>query len=98
MAAHPLVNNMVEPEGGLEKLDVKFLDAAFAEAVAFKVMPKLRGVETEGKTKKDCLDPIGEIISGEISGLETDYNNALKSPYGVFIWKSGEFLTQKIEG
>lgn len=101
MAAHPLVINKIDasqPENVLDNLDVRFLDAAFAEAVAFKVMPKLRGVETEGKTKRDCLNPIGEIISSQINGLENDYNNALKSPYGVFIWKSGEFLTQEIEG
>jgi 5-methylcytosine-specific restriction endonuclease McrBC GTP-binding regulatory subunit McrB len=95
IAAHPLVIKGIAQKEK-PQVDEKYLDAAFAEAVAFKVMPKLRGVETEGKSKKDCLTPIGDIISQKISCLKADYDKALESPYGIFVWKSGEFLTQEI--
>jgi hypothetical protein len=99
IAAHPLVINNAKGIAQNEESQVgdKYLDAAFAEAVAFKVMPKLRGVETEGKSRKDCLTPIGNIISQKVSCLKVDYDKALKSPYGIFVWKSGEFLTQEID-
>lgn len=73
----------------------KEMDKAFAEAVAFKVMPKLRGIETEGKVRKDCLDAIKNIIDDDVKELSADYSNALNAPYGVFMWKSGEFLEDK---
>jgi len=70
----------------------KKMDGAFAEAVAFKVMPKLRGIETEGKVKEDCLNAIKDIIGKEVPDLSADYENANNAPYGVFMWKSGGFL------
>ncbi|MDR2694691.1 MAG: hypothetical protein LBB74_10835 [Chitinispirillales bacterium] len=84
-----------------EKIDSdeakKERDKAFAEAVAFKVMPKLRGIETEGKVRRDCLDAIKNIIDEKVPELSADYSNALAAPYGVFMWKSGEFLEDKKE-
>jgi len=87
--------------GAGEKMDSdenkKNMDKAFAEAVAFKVMPKLRGIETEGKVRKECLDEIKRVVDDKISELSADYSNALNAPYGVFMWKSGEFLEDKKE-
>lgn len=36
----------------------KQFDSAFAEAVAFKVMPKLRGIEVSGESKKSLMQSV----------------------------------------
>lgn len=97
IAANPLVAAGVDSDcSNVDSDDNKRnLDMAFAEAVAFKVMPKLRGVETEGKVRRECLDGIKAIIDESVQDLSVDFNNALNAPYGVFMWKSGEFLEDK---
>lgn len=71
------------------------MDSAFADVVAFKVMPKLKGIELDdNKIKKNCLDEIGKIIdNGCLKELKVDYALARENPYNVFKWTTGEFLT-----
>lgn len=73
----------------------KVMTRAFEEALVHKVMPKLRGIETEGDLKKKCIDPIKEELFGKTGlakGLEKDFNNALNNPYETFLWCSAEYL------
>jgi hypothetical protein len=69
-----------------------YMKKAFEEAVVYKVMPKLRGIETTGFSKINCLDKIEEVLRKIAPGLLEDYSIALKSPYGVFIWQSAKYL------
>lgn len=66
-------------------------DSAFAEAVAFKVMPKLRGIEVSGESKK-VLDSIYTIISQEIPALAEDYKQAMSLSSRIFQWCSAKFM------
>ena len=71
------------------------MNRAFEEALVHKVMPKLRGIETEGEIRKKCIDPIKEELFGKTGlakGLEKDFNNALDNPYETFLWCSAEYL------
>lgn len=68
---------------------------AFEEALVHKVMPKLRGIETSGRTNKvECLEPIERIIADIAGGLHEDYQLAMKSTHGLFVWRSAKYLEE----
>ncbi len=74
----------------------KAMRIAFEDQLVQKVMPKLRGIDTRGKSKTECLDKIrGQIISG-INGnsfnLSEDFDLACELGYGQFIWQSANYL------
>lgn len=85
--SHPLV--FANIENGIELK--KTFDSAFAEAIAFKVMPKLRGIEVSGESKK-TLESIGAIIAREVPSLEEDYKQAMNLTSRIFQWSSARFM------
>ena len=94
MLNHPTVIRSAK-SGNNDKLRQQ-LDMAFSEAVAFKIMPKLRGVETNG-IYEEYLLVIGKIINKEIPELAKDFEKACKLPTGLFQWCSADFLMEKEE-
>lgn len=73
----------------------KYMTRAFEEALVHKVMPKLRGIETEGDLLKNCINPIEKELFGKnglAKGLKKDFDNALNNPYETFLWCSAEYL------
>lgn len=95
MANHPDVIAAFKAEKIDTAMCEKFMNRAFEEALVHKVMPKLRGIETEGELRKKCIDPIKEELFGKTGlakGLEKDFNNALDNPYETFLWCSAEYL------
>lgn len=70
------------------------LDDSFADALAFKVMPKLRGLERDGENKQ-YLDEIRDNIKCYAPELVKDYENAREHTSGLFQWCSAEFMTDK---
>lgn len=71
---------------------VKAMKVAFEDQLVQKVMPKLRGIETRGKSKSDCLDKIRtQLVNDEYSIIE-DFNLACEFGYGQFIWNSANYL------
>jgi hypothetical protein len=74
----------------------KAMHIAFEDQLVQKVMPKLRGIDTRGKSKTECLDKIrGQIVTG-IGGntfnLAEDFDLACDLGYGQFIWQSANYL------
>ena len=74
----------------------KAMHTAFEDQLVQKVMPKLRGIDTRGKSKTECLDKIrGQIVAG-IGGnrfnLAEDFDLACELGYGQFIWQSANYL------
>jgi len=59
-------------------------------------MPKLRGIETGGRARTECLDPILEVLSAPSLGLnlKKDFELACTTGYGAFIWRSARYLEQ----
>lgn len=64
---------------------------AFCDALAFKMMPKLRGLEVQGQNEghiskiKQCLDEGAQELS-------RDFENACNMTSEIFQWNSAEFM------
>lgn len=67
---------------------------AFEDAVVFKVMPKLRGIETSGMANRECLEPIQGLLADPDLGLRLteDFQHARTVGQGAFIWSSARYL------
>jgi hypothetical protein len=80
----------------------KALHVAFEDQLVQKVMPKLRGIDTVGKGRTDCLDKILAQINGGIGGepfnLADDFNLSCELGYGQFIWQSAKYLDESNSG
>lgn len=74
----------------------KAMHIAFEDQLVQKIMPKLRGIDTRGKFKTECLDKIqsklNEGIGGTPFNLNEDFALACELGYGQFIWQSANYL------
>jgi 5-methylcytosine-specific restriction endonuclease McrBC GTP-binding regulatory subunit McrB len=72
------------------------MHVAFEDQLVQKVMPKLRGIDTRGKSKDECLDKIRVQLLNGIGGngfnLAEDFDLATELGYGQFIWQSANYL------
>lgn len=71
---------------------------AFEDQLVQKVMPKLRGIDTRGASKTECLDKIREQINAGVNeqgfNLVEDFDLARELGYGQFIWQSANYLKE----
>lgn len=92
--SHPLVLKYVEND---EKREIA-LRYAFEEALVHKVMPKLRGIDTDGIQRENCLDPILKVLEdNNLLTIIPDYKNALESVTGTFVWDSALYLNNEYQ-
>lgn len=70
----------------------KAMKVAFEDQLVQKVMPKLRGIETRGKSKSDCLDKIRTQLVNKNYTIIEDFDLACEFGYGQFIWNSANYL------
>jgi hypothetical protein len=75
-------------DAGLEKA----MKVAFEDQLVQKVMPKLRGIETRGKSKSDCLDKVRTQLVNDDYTIIEDFDLACEFGYGQFIWNSANYL------
>ncbi|GAD89539.1 MULTISPECIES: hypothetical protein [Vibrio] len=75
----------------------KAMKIAFEDQLVQKVMPKLRGIETRGKSKTECLEKIrAQLVSGDYS-IVADFDWACSDiNYGQFIWSSANYLKDDV--
>lgn len=98
MANHPKVIAAIKTETFDEAACDLAMQEAFEEALVHKVMPKLRGIETDGETKTQCIDRIESVLFGPngkdglAPGLQADFEHAKKNAYETFIWSSAKYL------
>ena len=63
-----------------------------------KVMPKIRGVETRGRAKTECLDKIRNQLVNGVGGepfkLTEDFDLSCELGYGQFIWQTANYLQE----
>ena len=77
----------------------KKVDPAFEDQLVQKIMPKLRGIETRGESKK-VLEKISSIITsftneGHNINISKDFLNAIKFGDGQFLWVTSEYLSME---
>ena len=98
MANHPKVIAAIKSEVFDDAQCEHAMQKAFEEALVHKVMPKLRGIETDGETKIKCIDEIQKVLFGQngsgglAPGLEADFKHATENAYESFIWSSAKYL------
>lgn len=94
MANYPEVRSAKSDKSPSRLADA--MHTAFEDQLVQKVMPKLRGIDTRGKSKTDCLDKIrhqlGTGIAGRPFNLTEDFDIACELGYGQFIWQSANYL------
>jgi hypothetical protein len=94
MANYPEVR-AAKKENDKTKLD-KAMHKAFEDQLVQKVMPKLRGIDTRGKSKTECLDKVLGLINTGIGGekfdLAEDFELACELGYGQFIWQTANYI------
>lgn len=92
MANHPEVIDARDrkDEAALQRS----LRRAYEDQLVLKVMPKLRGIETTGDSKRNCLDPIRKQLDGADLGLQLseDFDIACRVGHGAFVWNSARYL------
>ena len=100
MANYPDVRAALNGGADQNTLD-KAMRTAFEDQLVQKVMPKLRGIDTRGKSKTDCLDKIlGQLnmgINNNPFNLNEDFNLACELGYGQFIWQSANYLNAETD-
>lgn len=72
------------------------MNKAFGDAIAFKIMPKLRGVEVRGQNE-ECLNRIEGILSSHAGELVNDYKHARGLTTELFQWCSADFMNKDDE-
>jgi hypothetical protein len=92
MANHPEVIDARQEKN--EEALQRALRRAYEDQLVLKVMPKLRGIETTGDSKRNCLDPIRSFIAKPDFGLSLseDFDIACRVGHGAFIWNSAKYL------
>ena len=70
---------------------------AVEDQIVQKVMPKLRGIDTRGKSMKRCLQPIKTLLIDRKFNLEADFDRACEMGYGQFMWGSAEYIEEDEE-
>ena len=91
MANYPKVR-VAKSSGDNEALHAA-LRTAFEDALVQKVMPKLRGIETTGNARTECLDPIAKLLADPELGLRLAEDFELASSVGyAFVWRSAKYL------
>ncbi|EPB0854869.1 chromosome partitioning protein ParA [Yersinia enterocolitica] len=72
----------------------KAMRTAFEDQLVQKVMPKLRGIETRGKSRTECLDKILALLDSSDYKIGKDFELACEFGYGQFIWNSANYLEE----
>ncbi|RKH69403.1 hypothetical protein [Corallococcus aberystwythensis] len=92
MANHPEVSD-ARARNDQEALQ-RTMRRAFEDQLVLKVMPKLRGIETTGESRRNCLDPIRKQLESANFGLglSDDFEIACRVGHGAFVWNSARYL------
>ena len=64
---------------------------AFCDALAFKMMPKLRGLEVNGYNEGP-LENIKKYLNEVDSDLSADFDKACDQTSEIFQWSSAKFM------
>ncbi len=94
IANYPEVIAEIENADGQLTPDLKkAMNTAFEDQIVQKIMPKLRGIETRGKSRELCLDRIKNLLDENgFKNLLEDFDNACRLGYGQFMWCTANYI------
>ncbi len=98
MANYPTIKVLEEFDGktfkgyGDENILKQEMKIAFEDQLVQKIMPKMRGIETRGQSKTECLDRIRTQLVEASYNIVDDFDIACKYGYGQFMWNSAKYL------
>lgn len=93
MMNYPTVIAIANDKNSKKEDYKRALDIAFEDQLVQKVMPKLRGIETSGNVAELCLGKIQLLLKEKYPTLNKDFEQAMNSGYGQFMWNSALYLT-----
>jgi len=94
IANYPTVISCARENNGESSSELKqVMHTAFEDQIVQKVMPKLRGIDTRGSSKTNCLDQIKALLEENEFNLSEDFNKACELGYGQFIWCSAHYIS-----
>ena len=82
-----------DDRAGLERA----MRVAFEDQLVQKIMPKLRGIETRGRSREACLNPIRGLLDENRYDILDDFDLSCEFGYGQFIWQTANYLQQEPE-
>ena len=82
-------------KGELTKDLLQAMHIAVEDQIVQKVMPKLRGIDTRGKSYEKCLAPIKGQLNDAGFNLDEDFDRACEMGYGQFMWGSAEYIEKE---
>ena len=96
---YPLVRKAFQTtdEGVLSPELKKAMHTAIEDQLVQKVMPKLRGIDTNGRTMDNCLQPIRTLLNENDFNLDEDFGHACEMGYGQFMWCSADYIEKDSE-
>jgi hypothetical protein len=68
--------------------------APFEDQIVQKVMPKLRGVNVDGRAGRACLDGVRSVLDRVAPGLVSDFQGARDDAQGAFVWTRASYLDE----
>ena len=71
-----------------------YMKYAFCDAVAFKVMPKLRGLEVKGSNEKYISGIRDILIKNTTLKFVEDFDKAINLTSELFQWCSSDFMSE----
>lgn len=91
---YPLVRKALQvTDGGVLSAELKkAMHTAIEDQLVQKVMPKLRGIDTNGRTMDKCLQPIRDLLNENDFNLDEDFGHACEMGYGQFMWCSADYI------
>lgn len=97
MSNHPQLVDRKDNPAERERV----MHLAFEDQLVQKVMPKIRGVETRGRAKTECLDKVRNLLVTGVGGnsfnLTEDFDLSCELGYGQFIWQTANYLQEEDE-
>ena len=96
MANYPAVINLRKTNASPTAIK-HAMQLAFEDQLVLKIMPKMRGIETRGVAKQQCLDVIGSKLAEQKYSILDDFIAACELGYGQFMWNSAAYLEKNGE-
>lgn len=92
--SHPMQNRITKQN------ERQIGNKIFEEAIVYKVIPKMRGIETSNSSssRKETINPVLDTLKTYVTeGFKVDFDKAVKGHNDMFTWVSSTYLDEQYE-